>query len=366
VRRYAREIEPGDRYERSRLYRLQAALQSTPYFSTVTVVLEPDRGQPTRAPIRVHVTEARTTRLSAGGGYSTNTGFRVQADASHADLFGRAWLLRSGIRLEQRNQAAYADVFLPPAERDYRWSFGALGETTDIQGLRTERGAIGAALGRVRERIEDRFTLTFQRERDTPSGGESIANTALVLNASRTWRRLDNVLDPRSGYLLNLQAGGAAKALLSDQDFVRLYGRTQVFLPVGSRDTVLARLEAGRVFADGIQGVPQEQLFRTGGSQSVRGYAYKSIGYRVDDAVVGGRHLLVGSVEYLHMLAEQWGVTAFYDIGAANDSWNALEFKAGYGVGALWKSPAGPLTADVAYGEADHRVRFHLSVAIAF
>ena len=38
----------------------------------------------------------------------------------------------------------------------------------------------------------------------------------------------------------------------------------------------------------------------------------------------------------------------------------------GAGVGVRWRSPVGPLRADVAYGDEEQRWRLHFSVGIAF
>jgi translocation and assembly module TamA len=43
-----------------------------------------------------------------------------------------------------------------------------------------------------------------------------------------------------------------------------------------------------------------------------------------------------------------------------------MDMKIGYGVGALIKTPAGPLNLDIAYGQKDRKIRLHFSLGIAF
>ncbi|HEX5125247.1 MAG TPA: BamA/TamA family outer membrane protein, partial [Rhodocyclaceae bacterium] len=113
--------------------------------------------------------------------------------------------------------------------------------------------------------------------------------------------------------------------------------------------------------------VPEDFLFRTGGAQTVRGYSYLELGVREGNAVVGGRYMAVGSVEYTHWLeASKWGIATFVDAGNATDQLQGFRFKIGTGFGVRWKSPAGPLAFDLAYGVDDKRVRPHISIAIAF
>ena len=88
--------------------------------------------------------------------------------------------------------------------------------------------------------------------------------------------------------------------------------------------------------------------FFAGGAQSVRGYSYRSLG-PVDESgkVVGGRNLLVGSIEFEHSFTSQWGVAVFYDAGNAIDDFND-ELAKGTGFGFRWKSPVGPIRLDFA------------------
>ena len=53
-------------------------------------------------------------------------------------------------------------------------------------------------------------------------------------------------------------------------------------------------------------------------------------------------------------------------MGDAADARGELSANWGYGVGARWRTPAGPLAIDVAYADRDHKVRLVFSVAVAF
>lgn len=366
IERYS-TINPGERYTQERLLALQSTLQNTPYFSSVLVDIDSDPARPQRVPVRVSVRESRPKRLGLGVGYSSNTGARGEVTFRHANLFDRAWNLSSGLRLEQLRQILYADVLLPPTPKEYYDSFGVLFEASDIQGLRSRRAAAGAQRARVRDRIETRLALNLQRERTQVADEPATTQNALALNWSWTYRNVDAPLDPRDGYVFNFQIGGATKLVLSDQNFVRTYVRHQHFFPVRSRDVLAVNAEVGFTAAPSRSGIPEEFLFRAGGVQSVRGYAYQSLGVRNRGATVGGRRLLVGSVEYTHWLEEsRWGAAVFYDVGNAWDAREDFRLFSGYGLGVRWKSPAGPLAFDLAYGQRDGRLRPHFSVAIAF
>lgn len=370
VARYNSFVLPGEPYREDRLAALQNALQSTPYFSSVRVEMgtpEPPGPDGTvTAPVRLLVKESKPYRVALGAGISSNTGARVEANYRNADFLRRAWELNSGVRLEQKKQTIYADVFLPPDEHRYRHSFGTLVEHTDIENLVTDRFAFGVQRLQKRGKVEMLLSLNWQEEKKRPEGGLETTNRALVVDSSWTWRRVDSLLDPRQGIVLQARLGGASKAVLSDQDFIRAHVRYQQFVPVGRRDTVTLRGELGETFASSRQGIPEEYLFRAGGTNSVRGYSYESLGVKDGSAIVGGRYLATASAEFTHWLDERWGMAVFVDAGDATDDLTSFHPAIGYGVGARWKSPAGPIAVDLAYGQRTGDVQLHFSLAIPF
>ena len=371
IERYNRLIEPGDTYREEHLAGLQSTLQATPYFSSVRVSLDRDAATDTgdgsrTAPVRVEVRERPAHRLGFGTGISTNTGARFEVNYHTPDLFNQAWVLDSGLRIEQKKQAAYADVFLPPDNSNRRHGIGVMLETTDIEGLKTSRHAVGVQSIQQRGQVEQRLSLSWQQERREPDDALETTNQALVPNAMWTWRNVDDLLDPRQGTVLQAQIGGATKALFSDQDFLRLHGRWQHYIPLGRLDTLALRAELGATLADSRQGIPQDYLFRAGGTGSVRGYSYQSLGVAEGTATVGGRYLGVFSVEATHWLNPSWGIAAFVDAGDAADQARDLDLAVGYGFGARWRSPAGPIGLDLAYGQRTSELHIHFALAIPF
>lgn len=364
VQRYSR-LRVGEPYDREALLAFQTGLQNTPHFASVIVDVERDPALAAAVPVRVQVSEARPKRLAFGAGVSSNTGLRAEASYRDVNLLRRGWELSTGLRLEQRRQSAYADVFLPPSG-NHRDSVGALVDRSDLEGLLVHSQAVGVARNTVRGNIETQLALRLQHEQLRPEGGESRSSNTLTANWTWVQRAVDDLLDPTRGYVLEFQVGGGAAVAIADRDFVRLYGRAVRYQPVGERDVLILRGEAGATLADSREGIPQDFLFRAGGAQSVRGYAYQSLGVREGDATVGGRYLGTLSAEYVHWFRPQWGAALFVDAGDAADTREDLDFRTGYGVGARWRSPAGPLAVDLAWGHDERRLRLHFGVAIAF
>ena len=122
-----------------------------------------------------------------------------------------------------------------------------------------------------------------------------------------------------------------------------------------SSEVLAAITEIGRTFTQNPDRIPDDFLFRAGGSRSNRGYAYQSLGVQEGTAVVGGRFLATGTAEFVHWLNDKWGAAVFTDVGTASDSPSTWEALKSYGVGARYKTPAGPFALDVAYAARDPR-----------
>ena len=89
--------------------------------------------------------------------------------------------------------------------------------------------------------------------------------------------------------------------------------------------------------------------FFAGGDRSVRGYSYQSLGpVNAFGQVVGGRDILVGSLELDQALYTNWGVAAFFDAGNAFNSFGDFHLFKGAGVGVRYFTVVGALRLDLA------------------
>src|SRR4051812_16102663 len=125
---------------------------------------------------------------------------------------------------------------------------------------------------------------------------------------------------------------------VSTQEFARLRGHVNWLLPAGHRNDVLLRAELGWVLASERAGIPSSFLFRTGGDQTIRGYAYQAIGVPEGNAITGGRYLALASAEFTRWITDTLGAAFFVDAGDAFDPDKAFDVAVGYGLGVRWRS----------------------------
>ena len=112
--------------------------------------------------------------------------------------------------------------------------------------------------------------------------------------------------------------------------------------------------------------IPASLRFRAGGTDSIRGYGFQSIGTRKGASVLPAKYLGTASLEYQYWFKPDWGAAVFWDTGTATDNLDGVKLYHGVGVGARWRSPVGPVQLDVGYGIQDRKIRPHISLGVAF
>nr|WP_246831152.1 autotransporter assembly complex family protein [Pandoraea sp. SD6-2] len=375
TRRYPEQIirnvnplSEGEPFDADRLQELQRQIQATPYFSNVIISVTEDPEKAANAPIEVNVREFPEHRVQSGVGYTTDTGASVNGRYSYYNLFGRAWTFDSQARLEQYRQGGYAEIGMPPDTTGYTNSLRGSFERTYLNGLDQRSSQIGVKRARSRERYDWAYTLDLYRADERPDGGQRFLNKALVPAFAWNRRDVDDLIFPRKGNIINTQIGLAAKPLLTDQSFARLYGRIRQYFPVGQRDLVIARLELGAVLTNGnTNRIPSPLLFFAGGTSSIRGYTYQSIGRQQNGTTFPTKYLGTASLEYQRWVTRDWGGAVFWDVGTATDDYrHPTPLYHGVGFGVRWRSPVGPVNLDLGYGVRDRRLRPAISLGVAF
>ena len=366
----------GDPYDFDQLLLFQARLRGSGYFTGVDVLpdlsaIEADPGL-AEVPVVAVLRERRRKRVTLGVGYSSDEGPRALLGYEHRDFLGRGLQLESGLLWQDVRRRAFVSVRTPQRADGYFDQVGARVERLEVQGELTDRQTVLLGRGKRGEEIDHFLSLQYQTEQRTvPLDPETDRRQAFTLGYAWNLRRVDSQVDPRRGYTISAQASGGARALFSDRSFVRTWARAMRFWPMPEDSAfdggiLVGLVEGGQVFASSRDGIPTENLFRTGGTHTVRGYPYLSLGVPEGGAIVGGRVMALASLEYQHPLVRDWYGAVFLDAGDAADRWQDWKPAWGAGVGVRWRSPIGPVSLDLAWGDEVRRLRFHLSVGYAF
>lgn len=350
----------------------QERIQKLGLFESVFVSPVLDASQPEATAMVVQVRELPLQAATAGIGVSSDNGPRVSFEHLHRNAFGLDWQAKTKVQLGVRLQDMLLDLSSHP------WPGRKRGLVTlqttaltdnDNAVTRSQRFRVGQL--REGERLERSDYIELQRASVRSSSDVLVASATAVSGTSQwVFRDVDNRLSPTRGTtsMAQLTAGFTYSALDRDGPFGRAHTRVTAYQPLPLGWQLTARGEVGQVLANESVSVPDTLLFRAGGDDSIRGYAYRSLGVEIEGVTTGARAVATGSIEVAHALPVRLpGLQGalFLDVGDAGDRFSKMSARRGYGMGVRWLSPVGPFRLDVAYGEAVQQWRLHFSVGVS-
>lgn len=362
-------FRPGDPYRLDLLQAYQAALEHSAQFSAAVVTADLQHMQDGQAPVRVDLVEVPLKKLELGLTFDSDVGPGTRIAYEHYNLFGTGLTGASVLSWDAMQQSLNLGVALPRTADGYLHTVTGALKQTNIQSLITQSEDIGIWRTLTQERKEWRMGLQFLRESQHVVNESGTTNTALLPTLGWTLRTVDDLMHPRSGFLLDGTVSGTVGSWLSSTTFVRAHGRAVGYWTPGDTafGTLMARLELGQVWAGNSDRVPASQLFRAGGTNSVRGYDYQSLGIPgPNSSVLGGSVLATGTLEYQIPIQSAWALALFTDAGDAADTWQTFKTRYSVGVGARWFSPVAPLAFDLARAQSTGKWAWNMSLGLAF
>lgn len=309
--------------------------------------------------ITATISDQLPRRYSFGAEYGTDDGLSLSALWMHRNIFGGAERLVIGGEISGAGS--------PAGGIDYR--LGAL-----LNRPATFYSDLDAYLLAEIEQIDDPNLLSrkirleaggtyyasddlelslgagFQRAQTRDGLGER-DYTIFTIPMTATYDRRDDPVDATSGYYIKgglqpfLSLNGTENGVVTTLDM-------RTYRQVGQRVTLALRGVVGSVAGPDITLAPADFLFFSGGSDTVRGQEYKSLGVELSPGVtVGGRSYLGIAGEVRVKTTNSLSIVGFYDagyIGAESFYDGSGEWHTGYGAGVRYDTPIGPIRFDIA------------------
>ncbi len=354
----------GEVFSYEQIAQTQRNLTLADRFTDVRIETDREQARDNRVPVVIKLRPGPEKQLKIGAGYGTDTGPRFSANYRDKNIIDAGHYWDAGINVSKVLQGLALGYTIPG--RDMR-TFTALGvnlkrdnpDTYDTKELSLE-------LQHVRPYIFDKSGAVFvQLLREDSDAGAARTNTFSLMPGFRIFdRRYDHPTRPTRGFSYLAEVKGTHQRLGSYTGFIQGTLDASGLYTLGDGFCLLGRFKIGATGQnEDARDLPIALRYFAGGDNSVRGYAYQSLGTKDDRGeVVGGKHTLVGSAEVEKSLGKNWGVAAFYDAGNAFNSFRDTELAQGAGLGVRYYTPVGPVKIDLArqIGTPEPSFRLHL------
>jgi translocation and assembly module TamA len=409
-------LEPGQPFSTGELARQRQLLGGSGHFREVDILQLPATADdPPAIPLRILLKPYKANRYRGRLGWGTDTGFGIQLDWTRRYAGRRGQHFTAGATsVEERNRVAGDLSYVIPLQPldGSKIEVAARHESKDLtyddvdldEGgeTRIETNLVSSfwqlphtrwgpfATERVLglsyvEESYDIFEVLFgnlpgdiQNIIIDRIGAEAYATLspefeAPVPNLTLTLRRSADRLFIRDGDYLRLQLLGASEDLGANISFWQARFDSWHIRPLRQNDRLLLRTSLGYSDAESrdVLGVnfnqmPEYYEFRTGGARSVRGYGFETL--YPDDAITGGKHQLVASIEYEREIIPGWSAAMFFDAGNAFNDFDDFDPAHGIGVGVRWRSPVGLARIDLGFplDDADDSFQIYITVGPEF
>ncbi|TRC71421.1 outer membrane protein assembly factor [Mesorhizobium sp. WSM4307] len=358
---YMTGLKRGKQYSPQEISDARDRLLALEVFNSVTFKEADKLDADGNIPIDVQVSERKPRYFGLGGTFSNTEGLGLEGYWGHRNLFGHAEKLRidgaiSGIGSNNLSELNYnAGIMfekpgvIGPASKFFA-SFKTVLEHPDAYDHFSVKGSTGLSYELDKKQtVSAEVALDYSRITDA-FGKHTYLIASVPLQY--VYDNRDSRLNPTRGFRV-LAYAEPSYDILSGAAFLKLKGEGSAYqsLDTASKFVLAERVAVGSIVGTGLQNVPADRRFYSGGGGSVRGYAYQGIGPKdFTGQPIGGLSFFETSVEMRIAVTDTIGIVPFVDAGTVSTKSvpNFSDVKVGAGVGLRYVTPFGPLRIDAA------------------
>ncbi len=382
-------LHSGEQFSPSAIEKARQDLLSTGVFSSVRAVPAEQLDAAGELPLAFDVTERKRHTVTFGAAYSTDLGAGVTATWTDRNLFGNAEQLNltAGVQgggTAQKEPGYNVNLrFIKPdflaRDQQFQADLGAVQQTLQAY----EQTAVTADIllnRKFSEHWSGSIGLAGEQER-VKQEGLTRDYTLLGIPILAKYDSTDSLFEPTQGIR-------ASAAVTPTQSFGHQTVTFVLMQVQGSTYFDFARLDltepgrsvlALRGLVGSAQGatqfdLPPDKRFYAGGSATVRGYRYQSVGphFPISNNPQGGTSVMAGTVELRQRVVGNFGAAVFVDAGqvAANGPPGTGTWRVGAGAGVRYYTAIGPIRADIAvplsHQPGSDSLEFYIGIGEAF
>jgi translocation and assembly module TamA len=354
-------LHQGEKYNSTNVEAARADLATLGPLSSVRVVTPDKLDANGELPITFEVAERPLHAVDLGVAYSTDLGINATIGWHDRNLFGNGEQLNLTATNELGGDAvtepgySLGAQFLKP-------DFLARDQTLeiDLNAVKQDLEAYDQTALMEKVALNRKLSVHWSASIGVSAEQESILQedetrhyNLIGLPMTLRYDSTDNLMDPTKGIRAALSVTPEESLGTPDATFFisQLSGSTYFDLSGTGRSVLALRGLVGKVFGAGVFELPPDQRFYAGGSATVRGFKYQTLGPRFPDGTpLGGTAISTGTVEFRQRLWSSFGVVGFIDAGQVSQTGVPFSsgWHAGAGIGARYYTSIGPIRLDVA------------------
>ncbi len=376
-----KQWQKGEPFNQRKLSDLEEKLLGIGVFSFARVHEEPENSENEDITIEIQLTDSPPRSWGGGFNYDSVRGFGGELFWEHRNILGSAEKLTLNAEVWQDLQEVRLDFKKPDLlsqDHNFNSIFTFKSEKTDAYDTTSARLEAGFEHSITIRRFQNIWLSYFalaevgREETESLSGYQDYYYFGLPFHVN--YRNTNSIFDPANGYSITLKAGPYAGKYRDNFSLFKaeLEVTTYFELLKNKKLILAARGKIASLYPQDADSIPASLRFYAGGGDSVRGYAYQSLGPEdIHGDPIGGSSLVEASVELRYKVTETIAIVPFFDFGNVySEAYPSypLDLKFGAGLGLRYFTPVGPLRVDLAFpfedGSGFELSKFQLYVSI--
>jgi len=384
-------VHTGEQYDAATIEQARENLLGLGVFSTVSVELgKADSGD--TVPITFVVREAKRYTVGVSAAYSSDLGGSTGFNWSDRNVFGSGQQLTASASAINLGGSASTGLgydvtvgysipdFLRP---DQTLSYSVAGLRQALQAYTQTGETAGTALTRKLSRSWTLTTgLSYEHEIIDQENEQYLYNLLMLpLSASYDSTELVSPLDdPTHGFRISMSVTPTLShgGVTSGKVYTVVQGSIATYFDVHKlfagdppgRTVIAARALSGAALGATQFSLPPDQRFYAGGSGTVRGYRYQSVGPEFPDGnPEGGTNMEAVNLELRQRVGTNLGFATFVDSGGVSSPSGSV-YRVGVGAGVRYYTSIGPIRFDLALPTKrrpnDDRFEIYIGLGQAF
>lgn len=369
----------GDLYNPVAIEKTQEALELSGLFRSVNISHGEAVDDDDDVPMEISVVEAKQRSVGFGLNYTTSLGPGFTAEWEDRNIFGKGQKLGFRSNIWAKLQEGALSYVIPDfwrQDQNLIWLVEYQRERTKSF-TENSLSFSGSIEKKVNETLRFSYGAMYKRLRSQRSdfnGIFDLLKTPLQLR----WSNTDSILDPTQGATILIRSIPSLQMFKPQFAYCINTFTGSIYQPLteDKRHVFAAKVMLGSIFGANKHEIPPPERLYAGSESTLRGYRFLTVSPlnpHDHDKPIGGRSMLIYTMELRSRIGKNFGLVLFYDVG--NVYTEAIpNLREGMlqstGIGFRYYTPIGPLRLDVAFPlnkrHLDNSLEIYFSIGQSF